>query len=635
MTNATSKTYLTFWSLERPHQNGRLRYHLGQIFVLERITRLLEEGNRVSAVICDPAAIVESRARNEDAIHHRGVIDAFLRSVGPSGLSVFSLSQKIREERTRDPKAFQAAEKAFLSSFANIQGIIGALDLSQQALLDLWRYREPASNGPYEDSLSSTVEQLEEQTGLPASLVLPTLYAFKCRASWFEPHSLAETSAFLALYGLRCPDLALLEAKRNAYAWLLLEALAPREIGAFPNCEFIDNVPSLEGNGYMRLTHAAGCLFLDSSMHDVAARVRRLPTDTLNQLGKTFSVVFQGSHKELQQYLIDLIQRYRCRGGGVEKLFMHSDAVDPQCSDEVTLVLKGGGAKGLALVGALTHLSQCYRLTRFVGTSAGAILAVLLAAGYKPEELADILMELDFRQFITKSPFTGLKNLIWNGGANSTESFETWLETKLKAKIQKEGRILMRDLPNHALVFAAQEEHGTLCFDSKGDHQDASAAYAVRCSMAIPFFIIPASRDGLAVYDGGVLNNYPHRQFLQRFGNAPHIGIYLRPSPKKKGILSRIPVLKNALHVYAMWRKQDESQIVDEWRENIVVIDPAPIGTTDFELGDVEKSFLLAIGGASAMRFLADRGMASDEAATENERICEELRDAVTRSRTT
>lgn len=635
MTNRTSKTYLTFWSLEPPYQNGRLRYHLGQLFVLERITRLLEESNRVSAIICDPSAILESRARNEDVIHHRMKIEAFLRSVGPVGLSVYSLSDKIREERTRDQKAFQAAEEAFLSSYAKIGGIIAALDFSQQALLDIKRYREPASDGPYEDSLSSALEQMDKQTGLPAKLALPTLYAFKYRAPWFEPHSLAATGAYLALHGSRCPNVAILEAKRNAYAWLVLEALAPREIGAWTASEFIDNVPSLEGNGYMRLADNAGCLFLDSSMHDVTDRVRRLPENTLNRLGNTFSAVFQGEQDALKQYLIALIQRYRCRGGKVEKLFIHSDAIDPQCADEVTLVLKGGGVKGLAIVGALTHLGPHYSLTRFVGTSAGAILAVLLAAGYKPKELGDIFMELDFRQFTTKSLFVALGNLILHGGINSTKAFEEWLETKLKAKIQKEGKILMRDLPNHALVFAAQEEHGTLCFDSRGDHQDTSAAHAVRCSMAIPLLFVPASRDGLAVYDGGALNNFPHRQFLQRFGDAPHIGVYLQPSRKKKGVLSGIPLLRRAAHLFAMWCKQDESQIVDEWREHIVVIDPAPIETTDFKAGDVEKSFLLAIGGASAIRFLADRGMATDETATKNERVCDDLRNAITRSRKT
>lgn len=55
---------------------------------------------------------------------------------------------------------------------------------------------------------------------------------------------------------------------------------------------------------------------------------------------------------------------------------------------EYDLVFEGGGAKGLAFVGAMqafTEAGHSYR--RLVGTSAGAITAVLLAAGYDVAEL--------------------------------------------------------------------------------------------------------------------------------------------------------------------------------------------------------------------------------------------------------
>lgn len=54
------------------------------------------------------------------------------------------------------------------------------------------------------------------------------------------------------------------------------------------------------------------------------------------------------------------------------------------------LVFEGGGAKGIVFVGALEVLldpQQGNRTRRLVGTSAGAITAALVAAGYSPEEL--------------------------------------------------------------------------------------------------------------------------------------------------------------------------------------------------------------------------------------------------------
>ena len=46
------------------------------------------------------------------------------------------------------------------------------------------------------------------------------------------------------------------------------------------------------------------------------------------------------------------------------------------------LIMKGGGIKGLAYVGAIEHLSQHHTFNWYVGTSAGAVAAVLLGAGY-------------------------------------------------------------------------------------------------------------------------------------------------------------------------------------------------------------------------------------------------------------
>src|SRR5439155_16153925 len=66
-----------------------------------------------------------------------------------------------------------------------------------------------------------------------------------------------------------------------------------------------------------------------------------------------------------------------------EHLMAHYDAV-----------FEGGGAKGIAFVGALEVLEQHgHTLRRFIGTSAGAITATLLAAGYSTAEMMAAIME--------------------------------------------------------------------------------------------------------------------------------------------------------------------------------------------------------------------------------------------------
>ena len=70
----------------------------------------------------------------------------------------------------------------------------------------------------------------------------------------------------------------------------------------------------------------------------------------------------------------------------------------------VDLVFEGGGVKGIGLAGAVETLEQHgYKPQNVAGTSAGAISASLLAAGYSAEELKEIIIGLDYRQFQDKA----------------------------------------------------------------------------------------------------------------------------------------------------------------------------------------------------------------------------------------
>ena len=63
----------------------------------------------------------------------------------------------------------------------------------------------------------------------------------------------------------------------------------------------------------------------------------------------------------------------------------------------IDLVFEGGGAKGMVFVGAVEVLfgDGKYGFGRLLGTSAGAITAVSLAAGYTPDLMLAALAERD------------------------------------------------------------------------------------------------------------------------------------------------------------------------------------------------------------------------------------------------
>ncbi|MBY6946558.1 patatin-like phospholipase family protein [Clostridium botulinum] len=66
-------------------------------------------------------------------------------------------------------------------------------------------------------------------------------------------------------------------------------------------------------------------------------------------------------------------------------------------------VFEGGGVKGVAFVGAIAKLEEeGYSIERCAGTSAGAIISALLAAGYTSSEVKEIMLNTDYNNFLDK-----------------------------------------------------------------------------------------------------------------------------------------------------------------------------------------------------------------------------------------
>jgi NTE family protein len=75
---------------------------------------------------------------------------------------------------------------------------------------------------------------------------------------------------------------------------------------------------------------------------------------------------------------------------------------------DITLALGGGGAKGNAHIGVLRRLEQeGFRIKGIAGTSFGGLIAVLFAAGYRPNDLEVMFAALDQSKFYGHGPNDG------------------------------------------------------------------------------------------------------------------------------------------------------------------------------------------------------------------------------------
>ena len=265
------------------------------------------------------------------------------------------------------------------------------------------------------------------------------------------------------------------------------------------------------------------------------------------------------------------------------------------------LVMKGGGAKALAYAGALRELEKQFKFDAYVGTSAGAMAAVLLAAGNTPAQLASTLERTNFNEFLDRMWRWPL-NLL-RGGVHSGDPFRNWVKTQLSARINKQGAICLEDLPLQAILYACSSGLGTIVFDSKGKRKEADAAYAVRRSMSIPFFFVPEEFEGFSVYDGGLRHNFPVSRFVADHPTKPFVALYLQSTREPKRRWFKL------LELYDLWMEGDEREVVDSYADAVAVIDPSPIGTTDFALSGTEKELLIETGRLAALILIRDRNM--------------------------
>jgi len=111
-------------------------------------------------------------------------------------------------------------------------------------------------------------------------------------------------------------------------------------------------------------------------------------------------------------------------------------------------VFEGGGVKGIGLVGGVAVAEERgYKWVNVAGTSAGAIVAALLAAGYTAPEIEEVLKELDYNRFKDTSPLDRVPlvgpvaSLIFENGIYEGKFFENWMRGLLQEKNVKMFRI--------------------------------------------------------------------------------------------------------------------------------------------------------------------------------------------------
>lgn len=221
-------------------------------------------------------------------------------------------------------------------------------------------------------------------------------------------------------------------------------------------------------------------------------------------------------------------------------------------AQKVGLVLSGGGAKGLSHIAVIKALEENgIPIDYIAGTSMGAIVAGLYSAGYSAEE-----MEKLFRSEQFKFWSTGKIQEEYRYYYRKQEEDPAWLELDL---LKKEDKIKILPptnlIPEDQMDFAFMEMFSLVSAIDKGDFNNlfvpffciATDVYnnremvlrqgdlgeAIRASMTFPLYFKPIEINGLLVFDGGIVNNFPVQNMKELFNPDIIIGHNVANNPRK------------------------------------------------------------------------------------------------------
>jgi len=185
------------------------------------------------------------------------------------------------------------------------------------------------------------------------------------------------------------------------------------------------------------------------------------------------------------------------------------------------LVLSGGGARGFAHLGVLKALNDAGIYPDVIaGTSAGALVGVMYADGYTPDEILELMNSTSKLHYIRPTvPREGLLQI---------SGIERILKENLRAK-------KFEDLKISLFVTATDLNNGIAEYFSSGE-----LIKPVIASASIPVLFNPVVINKIHYVDGGVLDNMPIKPIEDQCEML--IGSFVNPTGYEETVTSLVQI---------------------------------------------------------------------------------------------
>jgi NTE family protein len=287
----------------------------------------------------------------------------------------------------------------------------------------------------------------------------------------------------------------------------------------------------------------------------------------------------------------------------------------------VGLALDGGGALGLAHIGALEWMEQNHiPIDRIAGTSMGAIIGAIYATGMPASEIHSYALSIDWTQLLR--PVPSYRDLSYRRKQDA-RNYQLTTELGLRHGIrgpnglnpgQDVGLLLDRiALPYSAIPSFDELPTPFRCVATdmlNGNEvilKDGSLAQSLRASMAIPGMFTPVQLNGQVLADGGLVDNLP-TDVARGMGSDVVLAIDLgTPASSPEELQSLTGVLSRAVSVMILANERRALSLADL----VVKVDPGNYSINDYS--EAAKLIQLGYDAAAARSVELKRYAVSEE----------------------
>lgn len=280
------------------------------------------------------------------------------------------------------------------------------------------------------------------------------------------------------------------------------------------------------------------------------------------------------------------------------------------------IALEGGGVAGTAYAGLIDVLEEMglyAKLTHFAGSSAGAMVAALMACRVSPHKIKEVLMQLDFKELEDNSwfIFRDIYRLYTEYGWNKGDAIEKVYGDILDEYVG-DRNITYADIKskyNATLITTSTDfSEGITIYRSPETSPEMSILKGIRESASIPLFYCPVINEDKVIVDGGVLNNYPIQKLYEYLPREQVFGAKLTNSAPSNRLKNKKPtnVLEYIRILVQMLHDQNLRVHVskDDWKQTIN-IDIGKVSATDFNISKEGKMKLIKQGQAATRSFFS------------------------------